>query len=229
MNRHQVYLLIFICALAILFSCSEKFDAKEYYFNPDAFKTSKVYTFRSVENPSKVHYWKITNTGDKELFTIRNNSKNQLIDELKEQITDNGSQMISYFKSHVTSDVWIQNFEFYPKKHDLMRWNLKETSVYEGEFNIKGDIFIMRREREFVEKTILNFKSKKYDALVFKDQFDSPSIINLEDPKKATNWNESANKIFLQYSYFAKGIGLIKYVREFDNGTSETMELIDIQ
>ena len=226
MLRKPFQLVILIC-LFVCISCSEKIVTSDYYFQPEMFKSSKVYTFKSVENPTKVQYWKISTTAKNTLFIIRNTSKNQLIDELKEELSDRGSKMVSYFKSYTQNNEWIQNTRFYPKENDLMKWNLKDTAVYEGEFVIKGHILNLRRERRFLEKSTLNLLSNTYEVLVFKDQF---TLESLTDPTpKVKMWYDHDGNDFVQYSYFAKGIGLVKFKREFENGQIDTMELTDIQ
>jgi len=211
--------------IVILFSCSEELNTKEFYFKPSDFRPAKTYKFQSLENPLKIEYWKISNIGKNEILTVRNNTKGQLIDELKEKLSEKGSILTSYKRSF-TGGEWIMTSEFYPKERELMKWDLKEKSNYDGEFVINGIIWNLKREREFLEITELKFDSDNYETLIFKDKYFLKPLSNPNQNLK--EWLDKTVNNFIQYSYFAKGIGLVKYKREYDNGEIETMELVEI-
>ena len=209
MKKHVLKIIFIIIGLQFN-SCSKEIDTQSYYLKKPFEKQENI-EFVSI-NGKESQFWEISrNKNNGFIKTKRLNSKNEIIDEITEQITVNGSELISYLFIDKTGE-FPKEIKFYPKNKDLIKWNLNEISVYNGEYIHEGIIFEAERIRKFLKK--------KNGKLIFKDKFEFKPLEgqfngNLE-------WLYQMN--FSQTSYFEKNKGLVKYERIYTNGEKQIFE-----
>lgn len=191
-------------------SCSKKTKTKSFYLKK-LFSKKELLTFISKTN-NKLQFWEVSRNDNGIIITKRRNSKNEFIDETIEKITEKGSNLISY-KFIESSGEFPFEIEFFPKRKELIKWDLAKSSIYTGEYINNGIIFQVKRKRQF-------FKKEK-QILIFKDSFESKPIKGQLSNKK----EELYKTTFSQISYFEKNKGLVKYQKNYPNGKSEIFEL----
>ncbi|WP_196888944.1 hypothetical protein [Aureivirga sp. CE67] len=213
----KIKILKLICILICFqfISCNKKIDTKSFYLNKQYQKEQNI-EFVAIDSKDS-HLWNIVQ--DKEnnqIITKRYNSKKELIDETTEQITENGSSLISYtlIKYDDTGEFKVPHLiKLYPEKKDLIKWDLENLSTYSGEFIYKDVIYQLNRTRRFLKE--------ENNQLIFHDTFHVESLSEVKDIH--TEWLKEKLD-FSQFSYYEKHKGLVKYSRIAYDGTEKIFE-----
>ncbi len=207
----NVLLKILIIVIGIQFtSCTEEINTESYYVKKPS-ENQEILHFFSIESKES-QFWNISRSEKNGyIITKRLNSKNELIDEITEKITENGSKLISYIITDKTGE-FPAEIKFYPKDKDLIKWNLNEISVYSGEYIRNGVIFEFKRTRKFLKR--------ENDQLIFRDNYEFKPLKG--QITKNLEWLYENN--FSQTSYFERNTGLVKYERIYKKGEKETFE-----
>lgn len=217
--------LTFVVISFFLFSCSHTSKTELYYINSQNLSSKNSIKFYCKEN-NDYQKWEISSNETNTLIKVkRYDSKNKLIDETLEKITQNGSDLISYTFVNYSQE-FPKTILFYPKQKELIKWDLNEESVYTGEFIYDGIIFNIKRSRKFLEK--------HKDTLIFIDKFSMEPMIEVTNNSigcvfKSTIFDKIEYKTsyqsFTQKSYFKKKIGIVKYERLYPNGEKKTFQI----
>lgn len=208
--KNKLFKITFILIGLQFSACSEEINTSSFYLRiPFMEKEMIQYTSK---NNGELQFWEISRSKTAGYIkTKRFTSKNKFIDETTERVTKHGSELISY-EFRGTDEVFSQKIMLYPIEKDVMKWNLKESSVYSGEYIYKGLIFQFKRKR--------NFLRKEKQTIIFKDSFEfkpmEGQVSNQKNEWNVINYNQT--------SYFEKNKGLVKYERVYSNGKEETFE-----
>ena len=195
-------------------SCS----IKDYYFPMSELTESKIYKYECKLDNSKTEYWKLTsNEANNILVTEAFNFEFEQYEFFKEKLTNKGSELmefISYRKNDKGENDTIINK---PKELDVFKWKTNESYQYSSETieNYYGKV-TFRKEREFIGKEKMTILGKEYKVLKFKGNYKT----------KVEKTNELYEKN--QFSYYAKGIGLVKMDKKYSDGTTIILELTEI-
>lgn len=227
-------LLLTICIFSItLLSCDQtpgepkgKVDnGMEYYFSIDDLKQPKVYHYKPANSNEPDMYWLLyaeSSQGEEFLITdsysLDSKGKVSHIEWLKERVTRQSAYVENYtmiyhgyqgsevpMRSHIKSDVV---FEGQLEKDDSFIWSYTMTVA-----NTEGVKEQMQRTRSYTGNAVeIDFENKKVEALVFRDKY----LINRTKFEKIIE-----TTVYDQYSYYAKGIGMIYYKRTIGENTYE--------
>lgn len=208
-----------------IISCTQPIQTRQFYLPIAEFKSAKTYIYKSENDTLKIEYWKKSKINKDEILTTRKNKSGKLIDKVKETLDENGSNIKSY-EILYKGDDWVNATKLHLIENSLLKWDLNLKSFYSGQFYLNQSYWNISRHREFYKKEIKSFNKKDYETLVFKDIY-TFSLEIKPDEKEFIPPTKFSN--FIQYSYFAKGIGLIEYNRVFDDGKKDTMKLVEIQ
>lgn len=210
--KQQKLILIFIIIFTS-YGCS----IRDYYFPMSDLTESKIYKYECKSDSSLTEYWKITsNLTDNTLITEAFSYDYIQYEFFKEKITEKGSKLlefISYKNNNESIDTVINK----PIKLDVFKWDKSGTYIYSSESidNYYGKISF-EKEREYISVEKLIILNKEYSALKFKGIYTT----------KINSINKSFKKE--QFSYYAKGIGLVKMEKKFSDGTEVILELTEI-
>lgn len=207
-----------ILLVLITTNCSAQNNFKEYYFPFGKSKEIKVYKYVDKKNPNKVEYWKVTTHPEtNHLLTESYTSDFQLYNIFEEVINSEGAELIKYtnFEENENGQNIKINATIIDK--DVIKWNDDDKYKYSVKYEhpkYGNEKFIKERKKNITESLSLN--GTEYSTIKFLDEYEIKSI----------DHNESFR--FFQFTYYAKNLGMIKYLRIFPNGSEVELELSDI-
>ncbi|BAO76427.1 hypothetical protein [Winogradskyella sp. PG-2] len=212
--RYLKLITIFIIIL-ILSGCS----IKDYYFPMSELTKGKVYKYECKSEPSKTEYWKLTsNLTENTIITEAFNSEFIQYEFFKEELTKEGSKLLEFI-SYRTNENGQKEKEIInkPIELDVFKWKTDNPYRYSSEATEEfyGKVMFEKR-REFIGEVKVNVLGREYKALKFK------GFYKTEVPKTNQKYEYS------QFSYYAKGLGLVKMEKEYSDGTKRTLELTEI-
>lgn len=179
---------------------------------------SKVYKYECKLDSTKTEYWKLTSDLTNNILTTEAFNFEYVQYELfKEQITENGSKLLEFVSYRTSKDGLTDTVVNKPIELDVFKWKANEKYQYSSELIDEnyGKVTFMKK-REFIGKEKMVILEKEYDVLKFKG--------NYKTEVEKTNQSYEKN----QFSYYAKGVGLVKMDKEYSDGTKITLELTEI-
>ncbi len=212
------YLLV--CGLVFLGSCSSDkkiIETKEYYFPYENFANSVIYTYHT---PDGNQVWQMHFDPKSRIFTSDIILSSEKSSEVTNEImSDDGTRFVEY--TVVKHDVF---YEASLVDKDVLKWKMTMDDVCVWKIvipNEHGDIETIKKSRQIksVGETY-SFDGIDYDAIVFKDDY--------EQTIRDNNYNKLFSRDFVQYTTYAKGIGIVRSLRVFENGDEYETYLIDI-
>lgn len=209
------YILLTILLLNIS-GCSAQENFKEYYFSVGTKKEVKVYKYVDKNNPENIEYWKVTtNPGTNRILTESFTTDFRLYNIFEEELKTEGAEIIRYVDFEKNRDGKTIRIDGIIIDKDVFKWNdknkYKYSVIYESP-NYGNEQFIKERTKNNFEK--INIDGVDYSTLKFKDEYIIKSLENNEYYE------------FYQFTYYAKGIGMVKYQRYHPNGNTIELELM---
>lgn len=205
------FTLIFLLALS-------GSSVKDYYFPISEWTESKIYKYECKLDPTKTEYWKLTSDKKNNILTTEAfNSDYEQYELFKEQLTSNGSELIEFISYQTSNNGQKDSIINKPIELDVFKWNTDKPYQYSSESMdpYYGKV-TFKKKREFIKQEIITVLGKEYKALKFKGNY----ITQVERTNRFYEKN--------QFSYYAKGIGLVKMDKEYSNGSKVTLELTEI-
>jgi len=193
-------------------------QAKDYYFPIAELTESKIYKYECKLDPSKTEYWKITsNPTDNTLTTEAFDCGHVQYEFFKELLTKNGSELLEFISYRAYENGQKDTIINKPLELDVFKWDTNQVYHYSAESieDNYGEIFF-NKKREFLRKEKLIILGKEYEVLKFKGTYQTAFI--------STNKYYEKN----QFSYYARGIGLVKMDKRYSDGRKTTLELTEI-
>ncbi len=215
---------LFLSILFILTSCGgNKSPLKSYYFPYADFVTPKVYKYVHVKDTTKKMYWRLE-TGAMNSDTVMSisiyNESLTPVSVFHNKITEDGAQLQSIL-INTGDDIMLVNAEI--KKTESFNWSYQENVPWIVAYNFKNPDGISSQEI-FSERNIEKNKQQlviggqTYDCIVIKESTLFNEVSN----------NRTRSEEQQRTSFFAQGVGLVKYETFFANGTSDVFELKEI-
>ena len=206
-------LLIFIIS-----SCSAQENFKDYYYQIGTKKEIKVYKYVDKNNPKNIEYWKVTtNPKTNKILTESFTTDFRLYNIFEEELKTNGAEIIRYADFEVNDDKQNIRIDGTIVDKDVYKWNDTNKYSYSVKYTSPkygNEQFIKERTKSSFEN--INVTGTDYSTLKFKDEYE---IKSLENDQKYE---------FYQFTYYAKGIGMVKYQRYHPDGTTIELELTEI-
>lgn len=198
-------ILIIITLPFLGMACAESRDEhlKEYYFPLESLEQSKVYKYECKANPANTQYWEVSYNQKDQIFTTKAFDNNFIQYELfVEKITNKGTEAIefvTYLYSKKGISVPLQKKL---RDIDVYKWDSNATYQYSAVATYdKNKKTLFSKKRKYIKKERVSILGKEYDAAKFKSEY-------------LTEFMGSDEKYeYVQYSYYAKGIGLIKMIK----------------
>jgi len=211
----NVLLLILICTIS---SCFAQENFKEYYYQIGTKKEVKVYKYIDQNNTAHIEYWKVTtNPKTNNILTESYTTDFRLYNIFEEELTTYGAEIIRYVDFEKNSDG--QNVPMIGTivDKDVYKWNDTNKYKYSVKYkslNYGNEKFIKERTKNSFQ--VINVNGIEYATLKFMDEYEVKSL------------EKNQNYQFYQFTYYAKGLGMVKYQRYLPNGKTIELELNEI-
>ena len=241
MIKKQVFIMFFLTTVPLILMCcgtsssslNKKTSYKEYYYPIKDLTTPKVYHFTADDEKSGDLYWvlsTVSENGKSYLLTdsYTKDSLNNLkhVEVIKEEINEKGAFVKEYIESQYSKNGVLYKSPAIMENECVFQWDLKgdkeiiwkfinESKIYRG-YKVETE-----RVRKFVGITTekLEYNNESISVAKFIDNFKITYINTLNSQKDIF--------YFEQTSFYAKGIGLYKYIRTFPD-SKVTLTLIEI-
>jgi len=179
---------------------------------------SKIYKYECKLDSTKTEYWKLTsNLKNNTLITEAFNFKYIQYEFFKEQLSDNGSELLEFISYRTSYNGQVDTIFNSPIELDVFKWTTKTPYQYSSESIEDGyGKMTFKKKREFINKEKMTILGKEYNVLKFKGNYKT----------QIEKTNETFEKN--QFSYYAKGVGLVKMDKEYSNGRKISLELTEI-
>ena len=211
MNKWLV--LSSICLLSSCFSGS----LKEYYYPLDIEDEVAVYEYVNIENPDYSEYWKvITDPSAETLITESYRADFELYNTFYEVFEEDGAMLTSYIDYEKASDGSIKEIKGTPKSDNVFRWDNTKSYDFSVDYTNKYGRFEFTKKRTNLGFVDIVVNSEEHKVIKFLDEY----FVNAID--------QNDKYSFTQVSYYAKGIGMIKYERHIPNADPLVLELNNI-
>jgi len=220
MKRAWIYLLI----VFVVISCgNKKNNLKSYYFPYAEFTTAKVYKYVNVKDTNEIMYWRLetgAQNGDTVMSIGIYNTNLTLKSVFHNKITNEGAQLQSML-INTGDSIMPVNCEI--KDNESFNWEYTKNAPWFLSFSFinpdkisSQDIVSERNVEQEKQKIVVNNQS--YECIVVKESTIFNEISN----------NRTRSEEQQRTSYFAYGVGLVKFETFNANGSSEIFELKEI-
>lgn len=198
--------LLNICLLNVFLFCFAPTygqNLKKYYYPVKKLKMTKVYHYECKEDKEEDQYWELTYDAEKkEIKTLIYDASYQKLEDFTERLEKDGSYAKSFFlvENKISKPTIIA---------DSLVYHWKDTTSYTFKVHWpqEGQAPTLYKTRKFKKKKTIKIKGKKYKSIQFQDHFK----FDIPEREEPYEFNEEA--------YYAKGIGLVKFVRTYPNQT----------
>lgn len=220
MKRAWMYLLV---ALVFISCGGKKSSFKSYYFPYADFTIAKVYKYINAKDTTKVIYWRFetgAQNGDTVMSTAIYNESLTLTSVFHNKITEEGAQLQSMMVNTGDS-ILLVNCEI--KKDESFNWHVTGEYPWLVAFAFRNPDGISSQEvvsERMVEKEKqkITVGNQLYECIVIKES----TMFNVISSNRTRSEEQQRT------SYFAQGVGLIKFETFHANGTSDIFELKEI-
>ena len=210
--------ITFLILIIVISSCSAQENLKDYYYPIGTKKEVKIYKYVDKNNPNNIEYWKVTtNPNQKIILTESYTTDFILYNIFEEQLNKNGSEIIRYADFEQSDDAQNIRIDGIIVDKDVYKWTDNNKYKYSVKYkNPKygNEHFIKMRTKNTFEN--INLRGTEYPTIKFMDEYEIKSLENEQ------------NYQFYQLTYYAKGIGMVKYQRYHPDGTVIELELDEI-
>ncbi|WP_430413186.1 hypothetical protein [Kordia sp.] len=202
----------------IISSCSAQENFRDYYYQIGTKKEIKVYKYVDKNNPRNIEYWKVTtNPKTNKILTESFTTDFRLYNIFEEELKTNGAEIIRYADFEVNDEKQNIRIDGTIVDKDVYKWNDTNKYIYSVKYTSPkygNEQFIKERTKNSFEK--ITISGTEYSTLKFKDEYEIKSLEN------------DQNYEFHQFTYYAKGIGMVKYQRYHPDGATIELELTEI-
>lgn len=210
--------ILSILSLILITACSSP-DFKAHYFQVSDFETPKHYIFIDQNEEGLVHHMKMyykVEDEDTIFYTEGLNQDLKLVEMFIEQVSDSGARMLDYY------------FVNYDKDSSGVRTESRVVNSGVYAFNEKGFPLkwkVVINSGNGIEKYT---KNRSYDRVATVDVLgERKSCVVLKDEMEMKGgWGTNT---YIQESFYAKGMGLVKYKRYFPGGYVADFQLMEIR
>lgn len=202
-------LFLFLNAWSITCLAQTEQNLKAYYFPYQDFFEPVVYKYVNTENPNDILYCFMETKIEENDTLIASITFDQAFYEVDagiEKITPQGAELKEYtiYITGIitpTRPIHKDLFRWEQNKEDKIKWSARYTSPF-GEESI-------RKMRQYVgHRENYSFQQKERPSITFKDAY--RHSIKAGQSIKTTDFHQEA--------LYCKGIGLVDYQREMENG-----------
>ncbi|QIE58661.1 hypothetical protein G5B37_03520 [Rasiella rasia] len=199
----------------VISNCSAQLNYKDYYYPIGAKKQVNIYKYVDKNNPNNIEYWKVTtNPNSNKILTESYTTDFRLYNIFEEQLNENGAEVIRYADFNKSDDGKNIRIDGTIIDKNVYKWADDSKFKYSVKYSTPeygNEKFIKERIKNRIEN--INVHGTDYSTLVFMDEYEIKSLDNDQTYE------------FYQLTYYAKGMGMVKYQRYHPDGTTIILEL----
>ena len=197
--------ITFLPLTGIFIASCNSLKLSDYYY-PIKDSSSKVYLYVNPYNPEFNEYWKVTSNQNKQtLLTESYDAKFKLYNTFKEKLTRENYKLIEYSEYESKATNTNEEIKSRIRENDVFGYNKENKYKYVVEYTNSFGKFQFTKERSYLGTETIHVQNKIYKTAKFSDKY---FIARLDQ----YDFYE-----FEQTTYYAKGIGMIKYIRYLPN------------
>ena len=186
-----------------------------YYYPID--DEIKVFKYINPTDSELTEYWKITTKSKNgNILTESYDSKFVLYNTFEEQVYPNNADLIRYTDTEKLANGGSINIESDVMKKDVYKSDKLNPYNYAVSYKNNFGKFTFEKKRQFVGFEEVQISKTLYQSAKFKDEY----FINAID--------QNDKYEFYQITYYAKGIGMVKYERHIPSENVRILELEEI-
>jgi hypothetical protein len=191
---------------------------KNFYYSFGETKETKIYKFVDQNNTSEIFYWVMTlDPANQSIRTDAYNKDFVKEDSFYEVLGKRGAKLKEYSVFGKNFFGFLKEYKAKVLQNKVYAWNEKnpKTYFYEVEYVDQYGKTKFVKSRIFQRIDTISVQGKEYKAAKFEDHYQ----IDLIDKDDSYG--------FVQFSYYAEGLGLVKY-RSYVSGAVINAELVAI-
>ena len=201
--------------LIITSSCNDR-NLMSYYY-PTNKDQVKIYKYVDPNAEDSEEYWKVTMDKDQNtIFTESFNESFVLYNSFYEQITSDEAILLKYSDYKLS-----KNGTYLETKSDVIR-----DKVYHKDINNSYSYAVEYRNEYGKMRFEKGRQFSRFEKIVV--QGIEYSTAKFQDAYLIMAYDQNDNYSFHQNTYYAKNIGMVKYVRTLPNGDIKILELESI-
>ncbi len=199
--------------ILLLSSCSSK-NLMRYYYPINQKPAVKVYKYVNPENSALSEYWKTASDPVKgTILTESFDSNFNLYNTFEEKINENQAELLRYVEYEKEDGQATKEIAGKINKNNVYSSNKSQSYNYEVAYTNQYGRITFGKKRAFVNFIEIEVQGKKYKTAKFKDEY----IISAIDKQDKYE--------FTQVTFYAEGIGMVKYERLLPTGEIRILEL----
>jgi len=211
-------LLLVISLILFIWGLSAQENCKEYYFSMGMKDEVKVFKYIDKNDPKNIEYWKVTtNPLTNRILTESYLADFTIYNSFEEVITNDGAELIIYTDYEKNNEGENTPIEAEIVDKDVYKWD--DNGIYKYSVKYQSPKYgneQFTKERSKIRLTEISINGTEYSVLKFLDNYEVKSL------------DGDGGYTFHQLTYYAKGIGMVKYERYLPDGTIVELELSQI-
>jgi hypothetical protein len=218
--------IIILCIIACAGTAEKSVNGKDYYFPYKTFTNRTIYTYVNKNNVEEKIYWEMwIEVEGKDTFFITESydEKHRIFGYIKEQITSTGAilKVGTNYYYYSNGDTGKVNCTI--KDIAVYNWKAEKNKSYTWSESYKWpedtDSTTLSKTRTFTgDNKDLDFDGKTFDCLIYHDAFEVVTKLG----------GIPRTSIFSNKSYYAKGLGLIRYITTSAGNPDRDFNLVNI-
>ena len=204
----------------ILFSKSVfgQLDFKEFYYPHNECEKSSVYVYRDKFDSDNIEYWKVSIEQNCLGITTTSYTSDFLCYNIfEERLTNQGAELMGYYDYyHDDNGNLIESPESDIISDKVYKWH--DSLSYDYSVKLQSSKYgrmLISKKRVFNAYEKIKLNGVNYETIKFQDNYTDYYVDKNREYK------------YLQYSWYAKGVGMIRYRRFASNKVIE-LELVKI-
>ncbi len=213
----RITLLATSICLIVTFTACVSTNIKSYYFPIHEDGDTKIFKYINPVDPEFSEYWEVlSDPYENSIITHSYNADFTKYNTFYEQYEEDGAKLLSYIDYEKAKDGTWKEIKAETIDNDVFMWERKNAYNFSVKYTNKYGRFELTKRRRDVGFVDLEIMDEDVKALKFIDSY----YVN------AIDQNDTYQ--FQQISYYAEGIGMVKYERLIPNSGLQVLILVEI-
>lgn len=207
---------LILAVLCICAACSS-LNIQNYYFPIHEDGDTKIFKYINPVEPEFSEYWEVlSDPYENSIITHSYNYDFSKYNTFYEQYEDDGAKLVSYVDYEKAKDGSWKEIKAETVDDDVFKWERKNKYRFSVKYVNKYGRFELSKDRKDVGFETMEIMEEEVKALKFIDTYYVHAI------------DQNDKYSFQQISYYAEGIGMVKYERYIPNSGLRVLELVEI-
>lgn len=214
----KFYIIIGILLIS-LNCCAQNKQNKllEYYYQLDEYRHGKVFKYTDPNDGEHTEYWQVvTDAKSSRIITKSFSGDFRLYNIFKEEVTSDGAYLIDYVDFEENEEGETKEIRAKVSDKEVYLNTANKEYQYLVFYTNRYGKFKFQKKRKFVDFETIKVNGVMYKTAKFNDQYLIKGL-DLDEKYECK-----------QETYYARGLGMIKYVRKLPAGATQILELEEI-